>query len=173
MIDLPQADSPVARLPAHTGSFEHDTLTWAFARLSERSLDHLFSQPSARARYARWLLDEAPQLAASAGPEQGLFLTDLELEADGHYSLVARPTQGEFIVVAQHERFHAVMASYYGALGPNPEQECVCMAHFEGDPLLAAHWASGLRRWLERKWRAQGTELLDTAAWAHIKPAEC
>ena len=172
----PHPDSALAtesHEAAQSGSFERDTLTWAFAKLAERTLEHLFSQPSPRARYARWLLEEAPRLAVSAGPEQGLFLTDLELEADGHYSLVARPTQGEFILVARHERFHVVMAAYYGVFTPRPEQECVCVAHFEGDAPLAAHWASGLRRWLERQWLAQGTAPLDAAIWAHAAPAEC
>lgn len=45
---------------AHAGSFEHDTLTWAFARLAERTLDHLFSQPSARARYGRLSVTDVP-----------------------------------------------------------------------------------------------------------------
>lgn len=173
MTDTDSAFATQTRALTHTGSFELDTLTWVFAKLAERTLDHLFSQASPRARYARWLLEEAPRLAASAGPEQGLFLTDLELEADGHYSLVARPTQGEFVLVARHERFHVVMASYYGVFTPRPEQECVCVAHFEGDPQLAAHWASGLRRWLERQWQAHGTSALDAALWAHTAPAEC
>jgi hypothetical protein len=175
MIDVP-TDSPLAAQPheaAQSGSFERDTLTWAFAKLVERTIDHLFTQPGLRARYARWLLEEAPRLAVNAGPEQGLFLTDLELEEDGHYSLVARPTQGEFILVARHERFHMVMAVYYGVFTPRPEQECVCVAHFEGDAQLAAHWASGFRRWLERQWQAQGTAALDGAVWAHSAPAEC
>jgi hypothetical protein len=172
--DLPHTAAEGAHTCAvHSGSFERDTLTWAFARLGERSLDHLFGQPSVRARYGRWLLEEAPRLAGLNGPEQGLFLTDLELEGDGHYSVVARPTQAEFILVARHERFHMVMASYYGVLTPRPEQEYVCVAHFEGDPQLAARWASGLRRWLESHWPAQGASVRETAIWRRTKPAEC
>jgi hypothetical protein len=167
---MTQADTTT---DAYSGSFGRDTLTWAFARLAERTLDHLFSQPSSRARYARWLLEEAPQLALSAGPEQGLFLTDFELGEDGHYSLVARPPKGEFILVAQHRQFHVVMASYYGVFTPTPEQECVCIAHFEGNPQLAARWATGLRHWLDRQWRTYGTATLDAAAWAQATPAKC
>ena len=141
---------------AYSGSFERDTVTWAFAKLAERTLDHLFSEPSSRARYARWLREEAPLLTTSAGPEQGLYLTDLKLGDDGHFSLVARPTQGEFILVAQHRGFHVVMASYYEALTACAAQECVCIAHFEGDPRLAARWASGLREWLVRQWQDHG-----------------
>lgn len=163
---------PVAKA-AHVGSFEHDTLTWAFARLAELTLDHLFSQPSARARYGRWLREEAPRLLALGGPEQGLFLTDLELEGDGHYSIIARPTQGEFILVARHAQFHMVMASYYGALTAQPEQECVCVAHFGGDPQLAARWASCLRRWLEKHWPTESAAIRETAAWSQTKPAAC
>lgn len=172
----PHTDSPLAAQmheAAQSGSFERDTLTWAFARLAERTLDHLFSQTSPRTRYARWLLEDAPRLTSSAGPEQGLFLTDMALDEDGHFSLVARPTQGEFVLVARHERFHVVMACYYGVFTPRPEQECVCVAHFEGDAQLAALWASGLRRWLERQWQGQGTAPLDAAVWAHAAPAKC
>lgn len=165
--------APQAYEAVQSGSFERDTVTWAFAKLAERTLDHLFSQPSPRARYARWLLEDAPRLAASAGPEQGLFLTDLELAEDGQYSVVARPTQGEFVLVGRHERFHVVVAVFYGVFTPRPELECVCVAHFEGDAHLAAHWASGLRRWLGRQWQAQGTAALDGAVWAHSAPAEC
>ena len=77
------------------------------------------------------------------------------------------------VLVARHERFHVVMACYYGVFTPRPEQECVCVAHFEGDAQLAALWASGLRRWLERQWQGQGTAPLDAAVWAHAAPAKC
>jgi hypothetical protein len=43
------------------GSFERDTLTWAFAKLAECVLDELFSQEECLARYSRWLYEDAPR----------------------------------------------------------------------------------------------------------------
>jgi hypothetical protein len=126
-------------------SFERDTRTWAFAKLSECVLDDLFRQAGEQARYARWLSEEAPLLIEGAGPAQGLLLIDLELGADGRLSVIARPCDGEFILTVRHQHFNVVLASSYGALAAQPEQECICVAHFEGDSALAARWASGLR----------------------------
>lgn len=149
------------------GSFERDTLTWVFARLAERTLDQLFKSAGDRARYARWLSQDAPQLAGCGGPEQGLCLTDLELEDDGHYSVMARPAQGEFVAIVEHRRFHIALGCHYDVFGERPELESVCVAHFDGDALLAAHWASGMSRWLPLQWRTQGTAAIDAACWAH------
>jgi hypothetical protein len=132
------------------GSFERDTLTWAFAKLAECVLDALFSNAESLGRYSRWLYEDAPQLVAGAGPEQGLLLEELELGSDGHLSLIARPRSGEFIVDVRHARFSLVLGSAYAVLTRRPEQEAVCVVHFEGDAELAARWATGLRHSLTR-----------------------
>jgi hypothetical protein len=141
------------------GSFERDTVTWAFARLAECTLRHLFCQQAVQARYSRWLRDEAPARSATFDGEQGLHLTDLNLDADGRFSCVARPRKGEFISIARHDAFELVLASYYCALDPHPEQEGVCVAHFEGNSAVAIRWASGLRQWLDRHWKERVPEM--------------
>ena len=163
--DLGLRDSIASGHPAtFAGSFERDTVTWAFARLAERTLHHLFGQQVVQARYARWLREEAPGLSgATFDGEHGLYLTDLNLDSDGRFSCLARPRKGEFISIARHDAFELVLASYYGALDPHPEQEGVCVAHFEGNSEVAIHWASGLRQWLDRHWQERVREERNTA----------
>ena len=150
MVDPVEASSSCEAVAAESSSFERDTVTWTFAKLAECVLDQLFEQAGERDRYALWLRREAPLLAESASPEQGLLLVDLDLGSDGQLSVMARPCEGEFVLTVQHLRFNVVLASAYAALAPEPEQECVCVAHFDGDAPLAARWASGLRHSLER-----------------------
>jgi len=136
---------------AESGSFERDTVTWAFAKLAEYVLDDVFREASERRRYATWLQQEAPLSSAAEATEQGLLLVDLDLGCDGGLQVIARPTEGEFVFTVRHQRFSVVLASAYAALASEPEQECICVAHFEGDAPLAARWASGLRHSLERR----------------------
>ncbi len=132
-------------------TFERDSVTWTFAKLAERAIQHLFKEPVARARYARWLLEEAPAVRSSA-PDDGLLLTRMELGDDGQFSVVARPNRGEFVLIAHHDEFHVIMATSYALLTPREEQDGVCLAHFEGNPTLAVRWALGLYEVLERRW---------------------
>lgn len=134
-------------------SFERDTMTWAFARLAEFVLDQLFREPEDRHRYASWLQDEARLLVAGADSEHGLSLIDLNLAADGQFDMIARPCEGEFIFTVRHSRFNVVLASSYAVLAQRPEQESVCIAHFDGDASLAARWAIGLRHSLRQRRR--------------------
>jgi len=162
--DTDQRDTENA---SHAGSFDRDTLTWAFAKLTEHALDDLFGQPGQRRRYACWLTDEAPLLIAAGAAEQGLVLIDLELGMDGQLSVVARPSPGEFILTARHRSFNVVLASAYEALAASPEQECVCIAHFDGDAELAARWASSLRHWLDKRPKPEDTSAAPPARLTH------
>ena len=157
----------VAENVSHIGSFERDTLTWAFAKLAEHTLDELFQQPGQRSRYSRWLTEEAPLLVAAGAAEQGLMLVELELGLDGRLSVLARPSPGEFVLTAAHRSFNLVLASAYEALAQNPEQEYVCVAHFDGDAELAARWAASLRHWLDNRAQADDTSAAPRTRLTH------
>jgi hypothetical protein len=143
---------------APAGTFDGDSLVWSLGRLAERIVRHFLRQPGDCARYARWLSEEAPRLAASAGLENGLLATAVSLGDDGALKLLARPTRGQFLLVIEHRSFEAVMAIAHGSLRPSRQPEGVCLAHFEGDAALAARWALGAGAWLSRRWRAARDE---------------
>ena len=124
---------------------------------------HFLRDASARARYARWLSEGAtPEEAAagdeagSPGLEQGLLLVGLELGTDGCVRLEARPTRGQFLLLAQHPRFHAIVAISHQALSPKHQCDGICLADFEGDVEQATRWALGLNTWLSKRWSTRG-----------------
>jgi hypothetical protein len=140
------------------GTFERDSLVWSFGKLAESLIDLLFRAPCTRARYARWQAEDVVALGPE-GAEQGLLMIDLSLEADGTLKVIARPSPGEFVIVASHTSFHAVMATAYGLVSEPQQQDGVCLAHFEGDPGVASRWALGLHAWLARQSRAREPEI--------------
>lgn len=139
---------------------------WAFGKLAERALRRFLRDPEARARYARWLSDDAPAhgsfagsftgLDAAPGIEQGLLLVGLELGAEGCVRLEARPARGQFLLLAQHPRFHAVVALSHQALSARQPCDGICLADFEGDMDQATRWALGLNTWLGKRWSTRG-----------------
>jgi hypothetical protein len=133
--------------PRFSGSFAQDSVTWAFAKLAEAALGSVFREPELLSRYAAW---QSCPSGGSRDPEETLPLMDVDLGCDGEISLSARPTPGEFILHATHERFHLLLAGYYPVFDKSPELEAVCVAHFEGGALLAARWAHAVRKWLLR-----------------------
>lgn len=141
--------APVASC-AEAGSFERDSVTWSFAKLAERVIRAQLRPPAARARYVRWITREAPALAGTERAEQGLVLSELDLDGDGALTLIARPTRGQFVLVVRHERFEVVMATTYGVVMPRRQQDGVCLAHFEGDAALSVRWALALHESLGR-----------------------
>ena len=135
-------------------SFQRDSLVWAFGKLAERAVRHFLRDASARARYARWLSEEHGEDAA--GLEQSLLLVGLELGTDGCVRLEARPTRGQFLLLAQHPRFHAVVALSHLALSARQQCDGICLADFEGDAERATRWALGLNTWLSKRWSTRG-----------------
>lgn len=117
---------------------------------------HFLREPSARARYARWLAEDAEEQGASSGAEQGLLLVGLELGTEGCLRLEARPTRGQFLLLAQHPRFHAVVALSHQALSARQQCDGLCLADFEGDMEQATRWALGLNTWLSKRWSTRG-----------------
>lgn len=134
---------------------------WAFGKLAERAVRHFLRDASARARYARWLADDA--LADDAAPaaatpriEQGLLLVGLELGSEGCLRLEARPARGQFLLLVQHPQFHAVVALSHQALSARQQCDGICLADFEGDVEQATRWALGLDTWLSKRWSTRG-----------------
>lgn len=145
---------PAAPVLASAGTFERDSLVWSLGRLAERVIRFFLRQPGASARYARWLEQDAPRAADASGLEDGMLATSLELGDDGLLKLLARPTKGQFLLVIEHARFETVVAIAHGSLRSDRQPDGVCLAHFEGDPALAARWALGASAWLARRSRA-------------------
>lgn len=130
---------------------------WAFGKLAERAVRHFLRDASARARYARWLSEDAAEhgASASASIEQGLLLVGLELGNEGCMRLEARPARGQFLLLAQHPRFHAVVALSHQALSARQQCDGICLADFEGDVEQATRWALGLNTWLSKRWSSR------------------
>jgi hypothetical protein len=149
------SDLSVATTAAST-SFQRDSLVWAFGKLAERAVRHFLRDATARARYASWLADEAPQRVDPSGLEQGLLLVGLELGADGCVRLEARPARGQFLLIVQHARFQAVVALSHLSLKSRQQCDGICLADFEGDVELATRWALGLVTWLRKRWSTRG-----------------
>jgi hypothetical protein len=147
-------------LPAATtaapATFQRDSLVWAFGKLAERAVRHFLRDTVARARYARWLAEEADRCVDATGLEQGLLLVGLELGSDGCVRLEARPTRGQFLLIVQHARFQAVVALSHLSLRPRQQCDGICLADFEGDLELATRWALGLVTWLSKRWSTRG-----------------
>lgn len=131
---------------------------WAFGKLAERAVRHFLRDAAARARYASWLSDDAPQQesaprqGAASRIEQGLLLVGLELGSEGCVRLEARPARGQFLLLVQHPRFHAVVALSHQALSARRQCDGICLADFEGDMEQATRWALGLNGWLSKRW---------------------
>lgn len=141
---------------AAPGTFQRDSLVWAFGKLAERAVRHFLRDATARARYARWLADEAAERVDASGLEQSLLLIGLELGSDGCVRLEARPARGQFLLIAQHARFQAVVALSHLSLSPRQQCDGICLADFEGDVELGTRWALGLNTWLSKRWSSKG-----------------
>lgn len=152
----PAAGASSASNTAAPASFQRDSLVWAFGKLAERAVRHFLRDPDARGRYAGWLAEDAAQAGASSGLEQGLLLVGLELGAEGCVRLEARPARGQFLLLAQHPRFHAVVAVSHQALSARQQCDGICLADFEGDVEQATRWALGLNNWLSKRWSTRG-----------------
>jgi hypothetical protein len=137
---------------------------WAFGKLAERAVRHFLRDASARARYARWLSEgSTPDVESgfdlAAQPpvlEQNLLLVGLELGSEGCVRLEARPERGQFLLLAQHPRFHAIVALSHLTLSARQQCDGICLADFEGDVEQATRWALGLNTWLSKRWSTRG-----------------
>jgi hypothetical protein len=152
---------------------------WALGKLAERAVRHFLRDASARARYARWLSEDAErevrprearprearpreaEQGAAARIEQGLLLVGLELGTEGCMRLEARPARGQFFLLVQHPRFHAVVALSHPALSARQQCDGICLADFEGDVEQATRWALGLNTWLSKRWSRRGETARD------------